>query len=75
MLLVGVIYRKEEMLEIIQDCVEYVCKHCFYCNNSWECMVTKKLQQEADDDQEDVYRYGIKCKLKTMPFFPKTKRL
>ena len=49
MLLVGVIYRKEKMLSIIWDCVEYVCEHCFYCTNCWECMVTKKLQKEASE--------------------------
>ena len=48
-MLAGIIYRKEEIIKIIQDCVDYVCEHCFYCNSCWKCMVTKKLQKEASE--------------------------
>ena len=47
--LVGVLYRKEELLEKIQDCVEYVSANCFYCNNCWNCLVTKKFRKDASE--------------------------
>ena len=45
--LVGALNRKEEILNKIQDCVDYVSANCFYCNNCWHCLVTKKFQKEA----------------------------
>ena len=41
------IERREEVLKQIQRCVDYVGANCFYCNNCWNCLVTKKLQNEA----------------------------
>ena len=49
MVLAGIIYRKEEIIGIIQDCVDFVSTHCFYCNSCWECLVAKKLQKEASE--------------------------
>ena len=45
--IVGVTYSKEEILNRIQDCVNFVSASCFYCNNCWQCHVTKELQREA----------------------------
>ena len=44
---VGIIYSKESVLEQIQDCVDKVTTNCFYCNQCWNCTVTKKPQKEA----------------------------
>ena len=44
---VGIIYKKEEILSKIQDCVNFVSANCFYCNDCWQCHVTKDLQKEA----------------------------
>ena len=42
------IQEKEYVIKQIQNCVDHVECHCFYCNNCWYCLVTKKLQREAD---------------------------
>ena len=43
----SMIIGKEYVLKEIQACVDYVCANCFFCDNCWKCLVTKKLQKEA----------------------------
>ena len=42
------IIRKEYIVKQIQKCIDYVSEHCFYCKSCCYCLVTKKLQKEAD---------------------------
>ena len=42
-----IIEGREEVLEKIGQCVDYVGLNCFYCNRCWFCHVTKVLQQQA----------------------------
>ena len=42
-----IIDRRQEVLEQIDQCVEFVGLNCFHCNRYWYCHVTKTLQREA----------------------------
>ena len=42
-----IIEKRENVLQKINNCVEYVGLNCFYCNQCWYCQVTKTLQREA----------------------------
>ena len=57
------IERKQYVIKQIQDCVDYVTANCFYCNKCWYCLVTKKLEKEADKKKlksSDVEWWSIK---------------
>ena len=58
--LVGFIENKESILKQIQDCVDYVATNCLYCNECWNCLVTKKLQKEASEKK--LKTSSIKCR-------------
>ena len=68
--LVGVLYRKGQILDKIQDCVDYVSANCFYCNKCWHCFVTKKLQKEASKKNlksSEKQWWSIECKTGANP--------
>ena len=54
------IEKREEVLKQIQRCVDYVGANCFYCNECWNCLVTKKLQKEADKKGIKLFNSNIK---------------
>ena len=57
------IEKKEYVLKHIQNCIDYVAANCFYCNNCWYCLVTKKLQKESDKEnlkKTDIEWWSIK---------------
>ena len=57
------IERREDILKQVKGCVDYVAANCFYCKNCWYCLVTKKLQKEADKKglkTSDIQWWSIK---------------
>ena len=42
-----IIETREQILEKIEQAVEYVGLNCFFCNVCWHCHVVRELQKEA----------------------------
>ena len=42
-----IIEKREDIINKIDEFLDYVCVNCFCCNRCWHCSVIYKLQREA----------------------------